>query len=196
MNRPDPIDAAITRNRLREHAHINQQSQTRGDAITPTYRVVGNHCTDLNTGTEDIRLANGAWVPANATHPPIPQEAEPVHPGRIVNGTWQPYGSATRLDVLTESIQLFRDMHVPDQGLEAAATKVAHEAGELAQAWNDHTEAADVLITLIGWCEAGSLGFDQLVEAAIRKMVVNHSRKWKVMPDGTAQHVGVSNARP
>ena len=97
----------------------------------------------------------------------------------------------TRLDVLVESVQQFRDKHIPDQSVTAAAAKLAHEAAELAQKPGDLVEGADVLITLIGWCETNDLLFSELVEIAIHKMAINAVRKWTINADGTAQHVDV-----
>lgn len=96
----------------------------------------------------------------------------------------------TRLDVLVEMVQQFRDQHFPEQAAKSAAAKVVNEALELENNPGDRVEAADVLITLISWCEASGIVFnDELIEVAIAKMVVNRARKWQIQPDGTAQHV-------
>lgn len=72
---------------------------------------------------------------------------------------------------------------------EAQARKCAKEAAEFA-AQPSVAEAADVLITVIGWCELERVGISVLLDAATRKMTTNLARTWEQQPDGTWQHVG------
>src|SRR5664279_1763293 len=79
----------------------------------------------------------------------------------------------------------------------SAALKVRYEAEELVIACFDETyqtpdrclnEAADVLITLIGYLYRSGVSWRQLVRVANAKMAVNESRVWTAQPDGTYQH--------
>lgn len=49
-------------------------------------------------------------------------------------------------------------------------------------------EAADVVITLIGWLNARCPGQD-LATAIERKMQINRARQWRTAGDGTGYHV-------
>jgi len=71
---------------------------------------------------------------------------------------------------------------------QTCATKLALEAVELAQDPEDLDEAADVLIVLASWCEFSGNSFEDLLDAADNKMLVNAGRDWERQPDGTYQH--------
>jgi hypothetical protein len=96
------------------------------------------------------------------------------------------------LDRLAADVAAFRADHFPDQGIEAAAQKVFNEAWELRCNPGDDEEAADVLITLLSLQAAKGKTAADLVAAAEAKMAVNRARKWQILDDGTAQHIGPS----
>ena len=77
----------------------------------------------------------------------------------------------------------------PGQSVEACAIKCATEAAELAENPHDLVEAADVLITLLSWCEASGNPVANLINAARRKVEINKARTWVEQADGTFQHV-------
>jgi hypothetical protein len=106
--------------------------------------------------------------------------------------------STTDLQLLHTAVVAFAEL-VGEQTPLAAANKIVHEAEELvtAESWfaanpaDPGNEAADVLITLLGWAHRAGWTVDELVAAARRKMDVNLRRKWALQPDGTFQHIEV-----
>lgn len=102
------------------------------------------------------------------------------------------------LDHLQFRVSSFRDNNFPKQTPLSAARKIRDESEELVRqeellansvGEGSDYEAADVLITLLGWCEAVGVKIVDVVLDAHLKMDVNEARKWTVNPDGTAQHV-------
>ena len=102
------------------------------------------------------------------------------------------------LDHLQHRVSLFRDNHFPDQSPLSAARKIRDESEELVReeellangnGEGSDFEAADVLITLLGWCEATGTAVVDVVLDAHLKMDVNDKRKWQLNADGTASHV-------
>ena len=92
------------------------------------------------------------------------------------------------LDEVRWLVNNFRRLVIPNQTTQAAALKVQQEAKELADSPDDIVEAADVLITLLGWCAARDLPIEMVIDAAEAKMRTNLDRKWNINADGTAQH--------
>ena len=82
------------------------------------------------------------------------------------------------------------------QSPRSAALKVRYEAEELVASFDETyqtpdrclNEAADVLITLIGYLYRSGVSWKRLVRVANAKMAVNESRVWVTQPDGTYQH--------
>jgi hypothetical protein len=74
------------------------------------------------------------------------------------------------------------------QSPQAAAVKVLDEATELA-AQPSVIEAADVLITLLGFCYRSGITANDLIMSASIKMDQNEVRRWALKADGTWQHV-------
>lgn len=69
-----------------------------------------------------------------------------------------------------------------------AHVKVEHEAIEFADE-PSLEEAADVFISLIGALHARDWTPHDLALAVRDKMIINESRTWAKLPDGTYQHV-------
>ena len=88
---------------------------------------------------------------------------------------------------LAADVDHFTRNMVP-QDRDAPARKCATEAAEFA-ADPSLDEAADVLITVIGWCQLADISMEMLIDAATIKMTTNLARTWQQQPDGTWQHV-------
>jgi hypothetical protein len=71
----------------------------------------------------------------------------------------------------------------------AFARKAVEEAQELADEPDDLTEAADLLIVLLGYLTGRGLLFVELLDAANDKMTINEKRQWERMPNGAWKHV-------
>jgi phosphoribosyl-ATP pyrophosphohydrolase len=83
------------------------------------------------------------------------------------------------------------------QSPHSAALKIEYEANELAVCARPSPdrspedcleEAADVLITLLGYLYRSGVSWKKLVKAAHAKMNKNEARSWKRNEDGTYQH--------
>lgn len=81
---------------------------------------------------------------------------------------------------------LFRERY--DGEGQAFANKLVEEAQELADAYEDDVEAADVLICLLGWLDARAITWDELLEIAHAKMTINENRRWERQSDGSWKH--------
>lgn len=68
-------------------------------------------------------------------------------------------------------------------------TKLKNEAQEAIETPEDIEEYADCLIALFGACQKSKFSFEQLYDAASKKMIINRSRTWVKQKDGTYQHV-------
>ena len=89
---------------------------------------------------------------------------------------------------LAADVHKFTNDIVP-QPSHAPALKCATEAQEFA-AEPSTGEAADVLITLLGWISLNRVNIQDLLHAAQAKMTTNLARTWQQQPGGTWQHVG------
>ena len=89
-------------------------------------------------------------------------------------------------------VAVFRERYEGEHG--AFALKMAEEASELANDPDDLEEAADVLITMLGWLDAKGLTWSDLLSMAMIKMAINEERVWERREDGTWQHVEGSDA--
>lgn len=88
---------------------------------------------------------------------------------------------------LAADVDEFTRHRVP-QTRDTPARKCAAEAAEFA-AKPSLEEAADVLITLLGWVTSNDHPLERLLDTAHRKMVVNLARTWVQQADGTWQHI-------
>lgn len=96
-------------------------------------------------------------------------------------------GTGMQLIDLTADVAHFT-RHVVTQPPHAPALKCAREAAEFAE--NPSIgEAADVLITVLGWIGLNGYGVADLLGVAEEKMRVNLARTWIEQADGTWQHV-------
>ena len=88
---------------------------------------------------------------------------------------------------LAADVDEFTRHRVP-QDRDAPARKCAAEAAEFAQN-PSLDEAADVLITLLGWVTSNDHPIRDWLDVAHQKMQVNLRRTWVQQADGTWQHV-------
>lgn len=77
---------------------------------------------------------------------------------------------------------------MPDETQDEVLLKLEEEAHEL-YLFQDSSEAADVLLTLLIWLGRAGYSPSQLLQAAHDKLQINHLRRWKRMPNGTYHHV-------
>lgn len=77
----------------------------------------------------------------------------------------------------------------PDAGSIEHMKKLKQEADEVISEPNNIEEYADCLFALISASVKAGYSYNELIEATFKKACINQKRKWKLMPDGTHQHI-------
>lgn len=90
--------------------------------------------------------------------------------------------------VILSTMQMFTVPPFNQTTLAAQEGKVLEEALEF-HADPTLEEAADVLITIIGWARLAGYGADHLITALHNKNEINRARKWRKTDAGNWQHV-------
>lgn len=77
----------------------------------------------------------------------------------------------------------------PNAGPVEHIKKLKQEADEVITEPNNLEEYADCLFALISASVKAGFTLDDLLNAAHKKALINQKRKWKLMQDGTHQHI-------
>lgn len=77
----------------------------------------------------------------------------------------------------------------PDAGPVEHMKKLKQESDEVIKEPKELEEYADCLFALISATVKAGFGFEELIDATHKKACINEKRKWKLMPNGTHQHI-------
>jgi hypothetical protein len=77
----------------------------------------------------------------------------------------------------------------PKSGAIEHILKLKQEADEVIKEPNKLEEYADCLFALIAASKKAGFEYDELLRATFKKARINENREWKLMPDGTHQHI-------